>query len=149
VHNVIRFVSGGNVIPQVNSVSSKTVADDGSVLQVNETLTPAYASSNGRVSNWRRELTYQRAADSLTVHDFCSVATGTTATWQLHVPSNPVQQPDGSYLAGHLRISIAIPTTPTVSVVDMRTDNEYSAGYRLEFPAAASACEFQVTLQAQ
>ena len=150
VHNVIRFMSAGNAIPQSNSVSSKTVSDTGSELQVNETLTPAYANSGGRVSNWRRELTYQRAADSLSVHDFCTVSATTTPIWQLHVPTVPIHQPDGSYVAGNLRISIAVPATPAVNIVNMHTlSGEYASGYRLEIAAAAGGCEFQVTLQAQ
>ena len=150
VHNVIRFMSAGNAIQQSNSVSSKTVSDNGSELQINETLTPAYANSGGRVSNWRRELTFQRAADSLSVHDFCTVAAGTTAIWQLHVPTLPVLQSDGSYLAGNLRIAIAVPAAPVVTIVNMHTlSNEYASGYRLDLASAPGGCEFQVALRAQ
>jgi hypothetical protein len=137
-------------VPQVNSVSSKVVTDNGSVLQVYETLTPAYANSGGRVTNWRRELTYQRAADTLGVHDFCTVSATTTPIWQLHTPVAPVRQADGSYVAGNLRISIAAPAAPSVSVVNMRTlSSEFSSGYRFEIRGTPTSCEFRINLQAQ
>ena len=149
VENVIRFMSGGNAIEQDESVSSKTVNDDGTVLQIDETLTPAYANSGGKVSNWRRELTYDRSVHSLAVHDFCTVSGGTTAVWQLHTPAMPVAQGDGSYLAGHLRITPTIPASPTVNVVNMHSlSSEFDEGYRLEISGGAS-CEFQVTLKAE
>ncbi|MEP7311012.1 MAG: putative Ig domain-containing protein [Pseudomonadota bacterium] len=150
VHNVIRFMSGGNAIGQTESVSSKTVTDNGGVVQISETLTPAYANSGGRVSSWLRELTYERATHRLSVHDYCTVSSGTTPVWQLHVPVQPVLQSDGSYLAGSLRITPVTPATPTVNIVNMHTlSSDFSSGYRLELTGPVGSCEFSVDLRAQ
>ncbi len=148
VHNVIRFMYNGAIVRQNNSTSSKTVTDNGGTLQINETLTPAYSSNSSRVSNWLRELTYERSLHRLTVHDYCTVGTGVTPVWQMHTPVQPVRQSDGSYLAGNLRITMSTPAAPTVTVVNMAS-GEFDSGYRLEITGPASSCEFQVTLQAQ
>jgi hypothetical protein len=147
--NVIRFMSNGTAIGQGYSTSSKTFTDDGNTLAVSETLTPAYAGSGGRVSSWLRQLNYQRSAHTLNVHDFCTVASGVTPVWQLHVPVAPVRQSDGSYVAGSLRIVPVTPAAPTVTISDMRTvSSDFSGGYRLELTGPAGSCEFNVTLQA-
>ncbi len=149
-HNVIRFMSGGNAIEQDESTSSKTVNDDGTVLQVDETLTPVYANSGGKVTNWRRELTYDRSVHTLAVHDFCTIGGGVTPVWQLHTPAQPVAQGDGSYLAGDLRITPTLPASPTVNVISMQglPGSDFDEGYRLDITGGAG-CEFQVTLKAE
>ncbi|MEO6185834.1 MAG: putative Ig domain-containing protein [Steroidobacteraceae bacterium] len=149
VHNVIRFMYSGAIVPQNESTSSKTVSDDGSTVRISETLTPAYSRNSTRVSNWLRELTYERTAHRLSVHDYCTIGTGVSPVWQLHTPVQPVRQSDGSYLAGSLRITTTLPASPTVTVVNMTSSAEFSGGYRLEITNPAGGCEFQVTLQAQ
>jgi hypothetical protein len=150
VHNVVRFDFGGAAIPQTESVSTKTVSDSADVLQVSENLSPAYSNSAGRVSSWVRELTYTRSSHNLRIHDVCSIAAGVTAVFQLHTPVQPVRQPDGSYLAGNLRVTPVLPVSPTVNIVSMRDESsDFSDGYRLELRGPASNCEFIVSLAAQ
>ncbi|MBN8220193.1 MAG: hypothetical protein J0L53_04680 [Spirochaetes bacterium] len=148
VHNVVRFAASGAVIPQNYSTSTKTVNDAGNVLTVQENLTPAYSRRASEVQAWSRQLVYNRGAHTLAVHDVCTVAPGVTATWQLHTPVAPVVQPDGSYLAGNLRITPVLPAAPVVTVVSMNAlDNQFNSGYRLEI-AAGAGCEFRVNLAA-
>lgn len=150
VQNVIRFVQAGAIVPQNESVNTKTVSDNGNVLQVNENLSAAYSRNSTKVSSWSRELTYQRSDHSLRVHDRCTVANGVTPIWQLQLPVQPVRQADGSYLAGSLRINASIPAAPTVAIVDMRNvSSDFNSGYRLEISNPTGACEFDIQLTAQ
>lgn len=149
-HNVIRFMAGGSAIAQNESISSKTYTDDGTVLRISASLTPAYSRSASQVSSWLRDFTYDRSQHSLRVADRCAVASGVTPVWQLHVPVLPVRQPDGSYMAGNLRIAPVIPAIPTVTVVDMRAySSEFEGGYRLELRDPSGGCVFTVDLRAQ
>ena len=149
VHNVVRFSSGGAIIPQNYSTSTKTFTDAGTTLTVAENLSPAYSRRAADVSAWTRTFVYDRTQHSLHVADNCTVAPGVTAVWQLHTPQIPVQQGDGSWLAGNLRIIPVTPASPAVTVVDMHAaNNQFNSGYRMEITAGA-ACEFVVQLRAQ
>jgi hypothetical protein len=148
VQNVVRFESNGAVIGQNNTVLGKTVSDSAGTLQVTANLTPAYSRHAQQVTSWTRSLTYQRSLHKLQVHDLCSVAQGVQPVWQLHVPVRPIQQSDGSILAGRLRIKPTLPAAPAVNVVDMHASSgEYGAGFRIEL-RATGGCEFIVELQA-
>jgi hypothetical protein len=150
VENVLRFDSGGSPVPQNNSVSTKTVSDKGGVLTINADLTPAYSRSANKISSWTRQFVYTRATHDLTVHDQCTVGTGVTPVFQVHVPVSPVRQSDGSYLAGHLHITPKTPAAPSVSIVSMKTtSSDFSGGYRLELRGPVNSCEFVVSLTAQ
>lgn len=149
VHNVIRFARGANFIAQNNSTSTKTITDSAGILTVNENLTPAYSSHAADVSAWTRELRYDRGAHTLRVHDLCTKATGVTATFQVHTPTQPVVQGDGSIVAGNLRIVPILPAAPAVTIVDMHAaDNQFNSGYRVDI-AAGGTCEFNIELRAQ
>lgn len=146
--NIVRFDAGGAPVPQNTTVLSKTVADNGDVLQVTANLSPAYSRNAQQVSGWTRTLSYQRSQHKLAVRDTCSVAQGVQPVWQLHVPVKPVLEAGGTIVAGRLRIKPLVPAAPAVSVVDMRTvSSDYNGGYRIEL-RAASGCEFNVELQA-
>lgn len=150
VENVLRFQTTSRVIPQNYATPTKTVSDSGGTLQVNANLTPAYSSNAASVTNWTRQFTYVRATHSLTLHDLCAVAPTVTPVWQLHLPVAPVLQQDGSWLAGRLRISVALPVTATASVVSMASvSSDFTGGYRFELRDPARGCEFQVSLVAQ
>ena len=150
VENVLRFDAGSAPVPQNNSVSTKTVTDSGDTVQINADLSPAYSDSSNSVSQWIRQFTYQRSVHKLTVHDVCTVGSGVTPVWQLHLPASPVRQADGTYLAGTLRIGLVQPGAPTVNVVDMRsTSADFTGGYRMELRGPANQCEFIVNLTAQ
>jgi hypothetical protein len=147
VHNVLRFDAGSRPIPQSYSVTSRTVVDSGERLQVNADLSAAYSGSAGEVRRWTRQFDYIRSAHSLTIHDACSVASGVTPVWQLHLPVEPVRQSDGSYLAGTLRIIPNAPTTPRIDIVSMKSlASDYGDTYRFELRAPQGQCEFVVSL---
>jgi hypothetical protein len=146
IENVLRFDNGSTPVPQNNSTSTKTLSDSNGVLDVLANLTPAYSSNSSKVSKWTREFTYTRSTHTLKIHDICTVGSGITPVFQVHVPVQPVKQADGSYLAGALKVSPA--SDETGSVVSMPSVNsDVKSGYRLEL--RASSCEFTVTLQAQ
>jgi hypothetical protein len=140
-------VDGGNTIGQNESQtpsewSTKTINDSGSALQITENLSPAYHGSGGRVTNWQRELGFDRAAHRLTVHDTCTIGSGVTAYWQLQTVTQPTLQGDGSYLAGNLRIRVTAPASPAVTFTSI------TQGWRMNVANAPGTCEFNVTLQA-
>ncbi len=148
VHNVIRFAAGGSTIPQNYSTSTKTISDAGNTVTLQENLSPAYANRAADVSLWTRQLVYNRGAHSLAVHDVCTVAAGVSATWQLHTPTQPIVQGDGSIIAGNLRITPVLPAAPVVTIVNMNAlNNQFNSGYRIEF-SAGQTCEFRVNLNA-
>lgn len=148
VQNIVRFVFSGENIRQNYSVSSKTLADTGDILQIDADLTPAYSNNAALVSSWTRSLTYTRATDSLSVHDECDIAAGVQPIWQLHVPVQPEIQGDGSILAGNLRVTPVLPANPVITVVSMAASPGFNGGYRIEL-TGASECEFSVSLNVQ
>jgi len=149
-HNVVRFQNGANVIPQNYSTSTKTISDSGNTLLIQENLAPAYADRVQEVQAWDRTLVYDRTQHSLDIHDLCTTAPGVSATWQIHTPVLPVVQPDGTVLAGALRITPVIPAAPVFTIRDMHAESPalYNRGYRLDISAGAQ-CEFNIHLRAQ
>lgn len=146
--NVIRFTSGGKAIPQRESVSSRTVSDDGNAVRIDANLSPAYTASGGQVAGWFRTFVYRRATHDIKVRDRCEIAGGVTPIWQLHLPVAPRRQADGSYLAGNLRIIPVSPAIHSVVVTEMRSlSADYRDGYRFELTGAAGKCEFEVDLR--
>jgi hypothetical protein len=151
VHNLVRFVKAGVSIGQSESTtlrSSMTYTTDANGIHVRANLSNAYWRSSSDVRSWTRALDFQ--GDHLRVHDVCDVAAGVTPVWQLHTPVQPIAQPDGSLLAGNLRITPVTPAAPNVAIVAMSSvDGDIAAGrYRLEL-RSASGCEFVVDLQGQ
>ena len=150
VENVLRFDYASKPVPQNNSVSTKQVTNSGDMLQVNADLSPAYSRNASRVSSWTRQFNYQRSTHTLSVHDRCSVGTGVTPVWQLHVPVSPTRQSDGSYVASGLRITPRVPAAGTVKIVSMKSvSSDFTGGYRFELTGSGSSCEFVVDLTAQ
>lgn len=147
--NVLRFDSGSRPVPQNHCDCGRTVADSGTHLQIGANLSPAFADSATKVSKWTRDFDYVRATHTVTIHDKCTVATGITPVWQLHVPVQPVLQEDGSYRAGKLHIAPQMPTAAHVDIVNMHnTAADYDGGFRLELRGPADSCEFLVSLTA-
>jgi hypothetical protein len=150
VHNVIRFVANngnGETIRQYESESTKIVSDDGNLLQIRADLSPTYAPRSQEVARWTRELDYNRSLHRLTIRDTCVVGSQIKPIWQLHVPSQPLVQADGSVLAGNLKIT-SLSTVTNVNIVNMgNLSNQFNAGYRLELTNDAG-CEFNVQLDA-
>lgn len=143
-HNVVRFSRNGSTIEQNESVSSMTYSKSGDVVTVQANLTPAYSRNSSYVQSWTRELRYQ--GNSLRVTDACSVASGVSAVFQVHVPTQPAIQADGSIRAGNL--SIRGGAGYTVNLVDMRNvDTDFNGGWRVELSNPAG-CAFTVDLTA-
>jgi hypothetical protein len=145
-HNVVRFARNGVVIGQNPSTtvhSTMSYTNAGGLVTVFADLSNAYSHNTSAIHSWTRDLEY--SGNVLRVHDVCSVAADVQAVFQLHVPVLPAIQPDGSIVAGTLRI---VPLQPvTVAIVAM-ADAEYSQGYRIEL-TATSGCGFDVELQGQ
>jgi hypothetical protein len=144
-HNVIRFMRNGSAIEQNESVSSMSYARSGDVVTAQANLTPAYSRNSSYVQSWLRDLRFQ--GNTLRVHDTCQVASGVSAVFQVHVPTQPTIQADGSIRAGNL--SIRGQAGYTVNVVDMHNsvDADFNSGWRVEL-SNPSGCEFTVDLTA-
>jgi hypothetical protein len=143
-HNVLRFMRNGSTIEQNESVSSMTYAKSGDVVTAQANLTPAYSRNSSAVQSWLRDLRFQ--GNTLRVHDTCRVASGVSAVFQVHVPTQPTIQADGSIRAGNLRIQGG--AGYTTRLVEMHsTDEDYNSGWRVELSNPAG-CEFTVDLTA-
>ncbi len=119
-----------------------TYTDQGGIVRVNADLGNAYSNNRQWVVNWTRDLEF--SGNTLAIHDVCTVGAGVTPIFQLHVPVQPVTQPDNSIVAGTLRI---VPMhAVTANFVQMTGD--HSKGWRVELRNNA-ACEFRVELRAQ
>jgi hypothetical protein len=145
-HNIIRFTrANGSTIPQNPSEdvrSSMTYTDQGGIVRVNADLSNAYSRNRQSIVSWTRDL--ELVGNTLAIHDVCSVGSGVTPIFQLHVPVQPVLQPDNTIIAGALRI---VPLhAVTVNFVQMADD--HNQGYRIELRNNAG-CEFRVELRAQ
>jgi len=145
-HNNLRFIrSNGSTIAQRDSEtvqSSMTYTDQGGLVRVNADLGNAYSNNRQLVVNWTRDLEF--SGNTLAIHDVCTVGAGVTPIFQLHVPVQPVLQPDNTITAGALRI---VPMhAVTTNFVQMADD--HSKGWRVELRNSAG-CEFRVELRAQ
>jgi hypothetical protein len=147
VHNGLRFVTAtGNTIPQnpSDTVESTMVTSHvGGVSFASANLGNAYSANASLVQSWTRAISLD--GDVLHVSDQCTVAPGVRAIFQVQVPVEPALQPDGSIVAGHLRIvpldEVTVAWTPLPAP-------EFTAGYRIEL-TRASGCSFSVDLRAQ
>jgi hypothetical protein len=146
-HNVLRFARNGTVINQNTSVSSMTQSTQNGVTTVNATLTNAYSSNASAVQSWTRQFTFNAQNQTLRVVDTCQVAANVSAVFQVHVPLQPVQQPNGSIRAGNLVILPGSGTT--VALVNMTTvDADFLGGWRIDI-TNANGCSYDVLLAVQ
>ncbi len=148
VHNVLRFEQNGSVIGQNQDdgvASTMTPTETATGATIAEDLTNAYSAHRTQIHSWTRNLVLN--GDVLSVHDVCSVAAGVTPIFQLHVPVQPTQQPDGSITAGNLHIIPLLPVHPTF-VYMPSTDSDFNSGWRIEL-RIDSGCEFNLELHAQ
>lgn len=146
VHNLVRFVSNGQTVPQregTTSTMSVTQTAPGA-LYVDANLTPAFAG-NPAVTNWRRELTF--ANKQLRVRDTFAKGAGVEAIFQVNTPVQP-QVNGRTAKAGNLTITVVSPADAVLSVLDWRTVNasEFTRGYRLDVRGGGS--EFVVDFSA-
>lgn len=133
VHNVVRFEGPGGVVPQRESVSSFAVVDNGERILADADLSPAFANEDDGVTSWTRSFDFDPFGGSLVVWDLATVDPGVTAHWQVNVPTEPTIEPDGSILAGALRIVPITPASPAISIHEWSTTDptEFLDGWRV------------------
>lgn len=146
-HNGLRFErADGSVIRQSedrDGESTMSYTSTGGGFSVTANLSHAYWRDASSVQSWTRSLQYSGA--SLRVTDSCTVASGVRPVFQLHVPVQPVLQPDGSVTAGRLRI---VPLQGETATFVPMPAQEFSRGYRIDF-RSNSGCSFNIQLNAQ
>jgi hypothetical protein len=133
-NNVVRFEHAGSIVPQregTTSTMSVTPGTGGAVHAVAD-LTPAY-DGNPAVASWKRTVDF--AARKLTVTDAFTLGAGTTATFQVNTPVQPVV--DGLVAtAGPLKIRVISPADATLTTLDWTTrsdaDETFNSGWRLD-----------------
>ncbi|WP_163132991.1 hypothetical protein [Agarivorans sp. Alg241-V36] len=144
-HNILRFEEAGEIIPQKRGTEgSMTHQVTGDVTTINMDLTGVYPAYDS-ITSWQREVRFSE--DKVMVTDECVVANTVSAIWQINLPVEPVVQPDGSIIAGQLKITPITPATPTVSITNWQDIDavEYKeARYRLDLEG--STCNYQVQL---
>jgi hypothetical protein len=95
-------------------------------------LTPAY-DGNSAVTSWQRTIDF--ADRKLTVSDAFALGSGTTATFQVNTPVQPVIN-GKTATAGSLKIRVISPANATLSALDWTTQNsgdvEFRSGWRLD-----------------
>ena len=147
VHNVLRFVrSDGTTVAQNPSdavQSTLVVSSNGATVTATADLANAYSSNRQSVLAWTRTLDF--AGDVLRVRDTCAVGAGVRAVFQVQVPAAPSLAPDGSIVAGALRI---VPLQSVTATWTPMPSPEFSRGYRIDLVAAAG-CVFDIELRAQ
>jgi hypothetical protein len=148
-HNVLRFTtSGGSTIEQNASdtvQSTMTYVQTGAGVSIAANLTNAYSGHRSQVQSWTR--TFDFNGDVVRVHDVCAVGAGVKPTFQLHVPTLPAVQGDGSIVAGHLRVVPLLPVHTNI-VAMHAVDADFNSGYRIDLTIDAG-CEFNVELRYQ
>ena len=145
LHNLVNIRdAGGTVVRQYEGESSQVVAlqqGDG-WLHVAVDATDVYqVHGSPPVSRVQREL-LSIGPDVMVVFDRVTSAMGTSQTWQLNSPGQPViagataTMTNGSTTLTSRRI---IPVTATTSTHQWSTNAEFSGGYRLDERASGSA----------
>ncbi|MBA8885976.1 hypothetical protein FHW12_000167 [Dokdonella fugitiva] len=133
-NNVVRFDHDGATVPQregTTSTMTVTPGAGGAVHAVAD-LTPAY-DGDAAVGAWHRTIDF--AARTLTVTDAFTLGAGTTATFQVNTPVQPVV--NGLVAtAGPLKIRVISPANATLSTLDWTTQSDenetFNSGWRLD-----------------
>ena len=138
-NNMLRFESGGAIVEQrapTASTMTVTPGANGAVHAV-ATLTPAY-DGDPAVTSWQRTIDF--ASHKLTVSDAFSLGSGTTATFQINTPVQPIIS-GKSATAGNLHIRVLAPAGATLSALDWTTidANEFNSGWRLNISGGTSS----------
>ena len=131
-NNVVRFENAGLVIDQAAPSTSTMTVTPGSSGTVHAVanLSPAYAGSSA-VTSWQRTIDF--ANHALVVNDAFALGSGTTATFQVNTPVQPIIS-GKTATAGDLLIQVLSPAGATLSTLDWTTiDNtEFNSGWRLD-----------------
>ena len=140
-NNVLRFEKAGAIVPQrEGTISTMTVTPgaNGAVHAV-ANLTPAYGA-NPAVTSWQRTIDF--AGRKLIVSDAFALGSGTSATFQVNTPVQPVINGKTAQ-AGDLLIRVIAPANATLSAMNWTTqsdaDETYYSGWRLDVAGGTSA----------
>lgn len=149
--NVLRFQKAGTVKEQdwaTVNVSAYTANPSTGEFHITGDLTPLYQVGDNRgVNGWQRTVDF--VAGVATITDTVNLSAGTTATFQLQVPSQPTIT--GNVItAGGLRATVLAPANPTITAVDMRGvsddgDGSYPQGYRVEWACPGCKVKLEAT----
>lgn len=116
VHNLVRFVNNGTVARQCESTSHASTLSvtpgTGGAFTATANLTPAFCDNNA-VTSWSRQFTF--GSRKLTVRDQFAITAGTTATFQVNTPVQPVLVNSREATAGRLRVRVLEPANATIS----------------------------------
>lgn len=133
-NNVVRFENAGTIVPQhegTTSTMTVTPGANGTVHAVAD-LTPAYAGDPA-VTAWQRTIDF--GGHKLTVSDAFALGSGTTSTFQVDTPVQPVISGKMAR-AGALLIRVLAPANATLSALDWTTQSDanetYYSGWRLD-----------------
>jgi len=131
-NNVVRFENGGSIIEQRSPTTSTMIVTPGTggAVHAVANLTPAYAGDPA-VTSWQRTIDF--ANHKLTVNDAFALGSGTTATFQLNTPVQPIISGKTAQ-AGALTIKVISPATATLGALAWTTVdvNEFNSGWRLD-----------------
>lgn len=150
VHNMMRFErtntsaqqctspANDRIVHQCESSTSTMTVTPGAngALTVVSDLTPAY-KGNPALSAWTRRLDF--AARKLTVRDNFTLASGTTAFFQVQVPVQPTVS-GSTVTAGRLRVRVLEPANATITLRNWNTvdSSEFTKGWRIDIGGGTS-----------
>ena len=139
-NNVVRFENAGAIVTQHEGTTSTMTATPGAGGAVHAVadLTPAYAGDPA-VTSWQRTIDF--GGHKLTVSDAFALGSGTTATFQVDTPVQPVIS-GKTARAGALLIRVLAPANATLSALDWTTQSDanetYNSGWRLDVAGGTS-----------
>jgi len=134
-HSLVRIVDGGKTVEQQRNTDSPLVAlhrGDG-YLYAAADLTPAYKQSPV-VQKVQREIIYLEP-DAVVVYDRVATRAGSQQIWQLVTPAAPTIAGTRAtiHAAGHdLAVERVAPTSAAATSFDLRSDDDFTGGFRLD-----------------
>ena len=157
VHNVLRFQTknGIDTVSQSQNDSSAAISygDNNGVLRIAVDVSTMYGREP-RIQAWRRTVTFDRPANTVTVTDtFAIQTTSLAAIWQLNTPVEPFVQGD-SIVAGALVVKpldvgaqVRVSQWRAMRPNDASWAAEFPTGWKLELTRPADATTFGVRLR--
>ena len=145
-NNVLRFERSGAIIPQRESAPEATLTytpSSGSAFTATANLTPVYGG-NTAVGNWNRTINF--ANRTLRVTDNFTLGSGTTATFQVNTPTQPVVS-GNVVTAGNIQIRVLTPSNPTITLKDWTQQDsfEFKRGWRVDINGGTSQYVVEIT----
>ena len=149
-NNVVRFDNAGSIVeqrsyPPTTSTMTVTPGANGAVHAV-ANLTPAYAGDPA-LTSWQRTIDF--ANHKLTVNDGFTLGSGTTATFQVNTPVQPIINGKTAQ-AGALTIKVISPANATLSALNWSTldINEFNQGWRLDIKGGTTGYVVELSVDA-